>query len=110
MKGVDFQAQIRRGLRLQHPFLKRSRELFAAHLPDGTVKRHALIVLPLFKSMEFIDATAEQRTAWFEIFSAYCIESPRNNGVLLAIRDGQFDERLISLVRSTNEKIQGYPQ
>jgi len=110
MQGVDFEAQIRRGLRLQHPFLKRSRELFAAHLPDGAVKRHALFVLPLFKSMDFIDATAEQRTAWFEIFSAYCIESPRDNGVLLAFRDGQFDERLISLVRSTNQKIQRYPQ
>lgn len=110
MKGVDFEAQMRRGLRLQHPFLKRSREIFAAHLPDSMMKRHSLFVLPLFKSMDFMNATIEQRTTWFEIFSAYCIESPQDNGILLALRDGQFDERLIALVEATNEKVQEYPQ
>jgi hypothetical protein len=109
MKGVDFEAQMRRGLRLQHPFLKRSRDLFAAHLPDGIVKRHALFVLPMFQSMDFIRATPEQRAAWFDIFSAYCIESPRDNGILLAFRDGQFDEKLIALVQATKEKMQDYP-
>jgi hypothetical protein len=110
MKGVDFQAQMRRGLRLQHPFLTRSREIFAAHLPDGIVKKNSLFVLPLFQSLDFIDATPEQRAAWFEIFSAYCVESPRDKGILLALRDGQFDEKLIALVEATSDKMQDYPQ
>jgi hypothetical protein len=67
-------------------------------------------VLPLFKSMNFIQATTQQRTEWFEIFSAYCIESPSDKGLLLALRDGQFDEKLIALVEATNEKMQEYPE
>jgi hypothetical protein len=110
MKGVDFEAQMRRGLRLQHPFLTRSREIFAAHLPDGIVKRNSLFVLPLFRSVDFIDATPEKRAAWFEIFSAYCVESPHDKGILLALRDGKFDETLIALVEATNERVQDYPQ
>lgn len=110
MKGVDFEAQMRRGLRLQHPFLKRSREIFAAHLPDGIVKRNALFVLPLFKSADFIQSTPLQRTEWFEIFSGYCIESPADKGILLALRDWEFDEKLIALVQATNEVLREYPQ
>lgn len=110
MKGVDFEAQMRRGLRLQHPFLKRSREIFAAHLPDGPVKRHSMFVLPLFKSKDLVGSTLDQRAEWFEVFSAYCAESPADKGILLALRDGQFDQKLIELVEATNKELREYPQ
>ncbi len=110
MQGVDLDAQMRRGMRLRHPFLGRSREIFAAHLPDSLTKRHSLFILPLFTSSNFLDATPEERASWFEIFSAYCIESRRDKGILLAFRDGNFDERLIALIEKTREKLQDYPR
>lgn len=109
MKGVDLEGQMRHGLRLQHPFLKRSREIFAAHLPDGPVRRYALFVLPRLRSRHFIEATAEIRKQWFEIFSAYCIESEQDQGILLALRDRSFDERLIAIIKAMKEKGQEYP-
>ena len=109
MKGVDLEGQMKRGMRLQHPFLARSREIFAAHLPDGMMKRHALFVVPLLGSRDFIEATPEQRASWFEIFSAYCIESPRDKGLLLAFRAPDFDERLIALIETVRESLGDYP-
>ena len=98
LKGVNFQELLRKGNRLQHPFLKQSRELFAAHLPDGPVKRHAMFVLPRLRSAHFIDAAPEVRRNWFQIFSAYCIESEADGGVLFAFKDPSFDERMISIL------------
>lgn len=109
MKEVDLEGQMRHGLRLQHPFLKRSREIFAAHLRDGPVRRHALFVLPRLRSQHFIEATAETRKQWFEIFSAYCIESEQDKGILLALKDRSFDERLIAIIDLMKEKGQDYP-
>lgn len=109
MKGVDLEAQMKRGMRMQHPFLARSREIFAAHLPDGMMKRHALFVLPLLTSQHFINATPDERASWFEIFSAYCIESPRDKGIVLAFRSPDFDERLIAMVESMKESLGDYP-
>jgi hypothetical protein len=109
MKDVDLEGQMRRGMRLQHPFLKRSREIFAAHLPDGPVRRHALFVLPRLRSHHFIEATPETRKKWFEIFSAYCIESEADKGIVLALKDPSFDERLIGIIQAMREKDQEYP-
>src|SRR6266700_670209 len=109
MKGVDFEGQMRRGMRLQHPFLKRSREIFASHLPDGPVRRHALFVLPRLRSHHFIEATPETRKKWFEIFSGYCIESETDKGILLALKDPLFDEKLIGIIDAMREKDQEYP-
>ena len=109
MKGVDLDGQMKRGMRLQHPFLARSREVFAAHLPDGMLKRHSLFILPLLTAPDFVDATPDQRASWFEIFSAYCIESPRDKGILLAFRSPDFDERLIDVLDTLREKLGDYP-
>jgi hypothetical protein len=109
MQGVDFDAQLRKGMRLQHPFLRRSREIFAAHLPDGPARRYALFVLPRLRSTHFIDATPEIRQSWFRVFSVYCIESEEDKGVLFALKDGDFDHRLIAILEAMRQKGQEYP-
>jgi hypothetical protein len=109
MKGVDFHEQMRKGMRLQHPFLKRSREIFAAHLPDGPVKRDSLFILPRLSSHHFTDATPDTRKSWFEIFSAYCIESDEHRGILLALKEPDFDEELIAILEAMKENGEEYP-
>jgi len=109
MKGVDFNEQMRKGMRLQHPFLKRSREIFAAHLPDGPAKQHSLFILPRLASRHLLEADLETRSQWFEIFSAYCIESAEDKGVLLAFRDPDSDERMIAILDAMREADQEYP-
>ena len=110
MKGVDFKEQMRRGARLRHPFLKRSGEIFAAHLPDGPARRYSPFVLPRFRSQHFTEVTPDVRRQWFELFSAYCIESEADRGILLAFRDGDFDERLIALLETMKQDGEEYPQ
>ena len=110
MQGVDLAAMMQKGQRLQHPFLKRSREVFAAHLPDSPAKRYSPFVLPRLRSQHFLDATPDQRKTWFELFSGYCIESEADRGILLAIRDGEFDERLIEVLEAMRADSGEYPQ
>ncbi len=109
MSGVDFAEQLQRGNRLQHPFLRRSREIFAAHLPDGPVKRYAIFALPRLRSNHFLEATAEERSGWFEVFSSYCIESEADRGILFAFKDANFDERLTAIVDSMQESGLEFP-
>ena len=109
MKGVDLPGMMQKGQRLQHPFLKRSREVFAAHLPDGPAKRYAPFVLPRLQSRHFLESTPDQRRTWFELFSGYCIESEADRGILLAMRDGEFDERLIKVLEAMREDGEEYP-
>ncbi|QEE28344.1 hypothetical protein FTW19_10240 [Terriglobus albidus] len=109
MKGTDFAAMIRKGARLQHPFLAKSREIFAAHLPDGPAKKHSMFVLPRFNSSHFLDASPDDRQRWFEIFSAYCIESEQDRGILLAFRDPNFDERMVALLEEIKKDGDEYP-
>ena len=73
------------------------------------MKRHSLFILPLFSSSHLVDASPERRATWFEIFSAYCIESPKDKGVLLAVRDPEFDETMSELVEAVHEKLGEYP-
>lgn len=109
MKGVDLEGQMKSAMRLQHPFLARSREIFASHLPDSVMKRHSFFILPLLTTQDFVGATPDERASWFEIFSAYCVESPRDKGILLAFRSADFDSRLIALIETMREKSGEYP-
>jgi hypothetical protein len=110
MKGVNFEEQLRKGNRLLHPFLKRSREVFAAHLADGPAKRHSLFVLPRLRSAHFVDTTPEIRSSWFQVFSAYCIESEVDRGILFCFKEGNFDDRLIAILDSMRENGWEFPQ
>ncbi len=110
MKGVDFDELLRKGNRLQHPFLKASRELFAAHLTDGPAKRHAIFVLPKLRSAHFFEATPEIRSRWLQIFSAYAIESEADRGVLFCFKEPKFDERLIAILDAMREEGWQDPQ
>jgi hypothetical protein len=109
MKGVNFEEQMSRGMRLQHPFLKQSREAFAEHLPDSPAKRHSMFVLPRFASGHLVTATEQQRKKWFELFSGYCIESEAERGVLLVLRHPDFDDELIKILEAMREEKKEYP-
>jgi hypothetical protein len=108
MKGVDFREQMRKGMRLQHPFLARSRELFAAHLADGPVKRHSLFVLPRLTGPHFADATPATRATWFQVFSCYCAEIEDQGGILLAMKEPDFDDTLIEIIEAMKEAEKEY--
>ncbi len=110
MQGVDFNAQLRQGFRYKHPFLKRSKEVFAAHLSNEAIKRGAPFILPRLRSQHFFDATPEERAKWFEIFAGYCIESQADKGLLLALKDPKFDEKLVFLLEAMEGKGMGYFQ
>ena len=109
MQGMDMEGQMAKGMRLQHPFLRRSREVFGAHLPDGPVKRHALFIAPKLNSQDVVAATANTRAAWFELFSAYLSECPENRGILLMLRNPEFDEELISLLQAMRDGGKEFP-
>jgi hypothetical protein len=51
-------------------------------------------------SRNFVDATADQRQIWFELFDAYFIESKPDAGIVLACKDPDFDERLAAILES----------
>lgn len=83
--------------------------MFGAHLPDGVLKRHALFIAPKLNSQDVVAATANVRAEWFQLFSAYLSECPENKGVLLMLRDPEFDESLIELLEGMRDDGKEFP-
>lgn len=81
-------------------FLEKSKELFGEPFRDDPSYEGLPFVLPLLSSTSFVEATTEQRAQWFEVFDGYCIESRKDKGVLLALRDPGFDDALIEILKA----------
>lgn len=50
-----------------------------------------MFVLPLLTSASVLEATGDERARWFGVFDGYWIESKPDNGLLLVMKDPQFD-------------------
>jgi hypothetical protein len=85
---------------LQDGFLAKSKKLFGKPFENDPAYRGMLFILPLMTSRNFVDATADQRQIWFELFDAYFIESKPDAGIVLACKDPDFDERLAAILES----------
>lgn len=60
-------------------------------------------ILPLLSSQSLLDGTSEQREEWFSVFDGYLMESKQDHGMVLAVKDAQFDQPLIELVKEMPE-------
>ena len=109
MKGGDIEAKVAAAYSMQDQFLSKSKEVFGELIRDEPSFRGIPFVLPLLKSADFFRATPEQRARWFEVFDVYCAESKEDKGILLALKDTEFDDSLISMVRQLREKDMVYP-
>jgi hypothetical protein len=99
LKDVDVDARMAIAYSLQDKFLKQSKESFGERFREDPAYPGIPYILPLLKSEDFFNATAEQRAQWFQVFEVYCIESKPDKGVLLALKDADFDDALGELVK-----------
>ena len=109
IEGADTDAMMARLGSLQAPFLKRSKELFAADLLDDPQYSGLLFALPLLGSNEFFSATPEDRAAWFSLFDVYLRESPEDGGMLLA-SSKDLEDDLEELLTAMRRDGLEYPQ
>lgn len=94
---------------LQDKFLNQSKEVFGELIRDHTSYKGIPFILPLLKSPDFFRATPEQRVRWFEVFDVYCTESKEDKGILLALKDTEFDDSLIAIVKQLKDQGMVYP-
>jgi hypothetical protein len=93
---------------MKDPFLAKSKELFGEPLQDDPSFEGLSFVLPFLNSADFFQATPEEREIWFGLFDGYCIESKADKGLLLALKDPDFDEHLINILKSMEESGERY--
>ena len=88
---------------LRDAFLAKSKERFGEPFQSDPSYKGLMFVLPLFTSETLVQSTPEQRAAWFDVFDGYLMESKVDRGVLLAIKQPDFDETLIALVEGLRD-------
>ena len=94
----SMQGEINAAYSLRDKFLKQSKEAFGEPFRGDASYKGLMFVLPLFTSASLVQATPEQREAWFAIFDGYLIESKVDTGLVLALKEPQFDEELMILL------------
>jgi hypothetical protein len=90
----DIDAQLRKLHSMQTPWLKQSKEIFGEPLREEGFFQGVPFILPRLDATDFMTATEEKLKEWFGVFGAYCIESEKDKGLLLAVGDPDFDETL----------------
>lgn len=95
---------------LQDPFLNQLRDVFGEPFRNEPSYPGMLFVLPLFDSRAMLSSTAEERKIWFDIFGSYLIESVRDKGILLAVKDPEFDDRLVAILQQMELDGRTYPK
>ena len=94
----DFDAQFRKLHSMQAPWLKQSKEVFGESIREEALYQGVPFILPKLDAAAFTSATPDQLAAWFGVFHAYCIESEKDKGLLLAVRDPDVDEPLQAIL------------
>ena len=84
VENSDLDAMMATTHALGSPFLKLSKEMFAADLADDPQFPGILYALPLLGSQDFFAAKPETLEQWFSLFTVYLRESPEDKGCLLA--------------------------
>jgi hypothetical protein len=88
---------------LRDNFLAHSKEVFGEPFRKTPSYKGLVFVLPLLSSASLLEATVEQRALWFSVFDGYFCESKLDRGVLLALKNPDFDDELIEIVRTMKE-------
>ena len=104
----DTDAMVGRLNALKAPFLKQSKEMFAADLQDDPQYPGLLFILPLLGSQDFFSATATEVSDWFSLFKLYLRESPEDKGMLLATSE-DFEDDLKDLLQLMRAEGLEYP-
>jgi hypothetical protein len=99
IEGKDMDAMVKRLSALQAPFLKQSKELFAADLVEDPQYPGLLFALPLLGTKEFFGASPELLDSCFSLFTFYLRESPEDGGILLATQK-EFEDDLTELLET----------
>ncbi len=94
----DFDAQFRKLHSMQAPWLKKSKEVFGEPIREEALYQGVPFILPKLDAAAFTAAKPEQLEAWFSVFHACCIESEKDKGLLLAVKDPDFDETLQAIL------------
>lgn len=106
--NADVDGMVNRLQALQSPFLKQSKEMFAADLQEDPQYPGLLFTLPLLSSQDFFAATPAEVTDWFSLFKLYLRESPEDKGMIMATSEG-FEEDLEDLLKQMQSEDLEYP-
>lgn len=88
---------------LRDRFLAKSKEVFGAAYRDDPSYKGLLFVVPLFTAQVLVTAQAEQRAEWFNVFEGYMTESAADRGVLLAMKEPEFDGELAEILHGMGD-------
>lgn len=105
---IDVEAVLHGTMALNDRFLPHTKAVFGEGLSASIDPDIVSFVLPLFETRHLINATPEQRAAWFEVFDVYCRESPRDKGILLAFRK-DFRTLLLAVLQGLEQDGHQYP-
>ena len=94
------------GLAFEDPWLAASKKVFGEPFKDSASFDGLPFILPLLTSASLLDATADERKRWFELFDGYWIESKPDKGMLLVLKDPDFDLELVELIDQM--RLDGY--
>lgn len=108
IESTDINAMMAKLSSLQAPFLKRSKELFAADLVEDPQYPGLLFALPLLGSRDFFAAEADDIDEWFSLFDIYMRESPEDGGVILA-SSKDLEQDLTDLLTAMRDEGMEYP-
>ena len=98
--GPEMEDMMARLHALKVPFLKQSKEMFAADLEEDPQYPGLLFTLPLLSSEDFFATGTEEIERWFKLFHVYWRESPEDKGVILASRgdiEGDLEDVLLDM-------------
>ena len=93
---------------LQAPFLKQSKEIFAADLKEEPEYPGLLFAVPLLGVQDVFAATPDEVQQWFSLFKVYLRESPEDKGMVLATSE-DIEQDLDELLKQMAEEGLKYP-
>jgi hypothetical protein len=105
----DFEAKLSSVFSMKDGFLKKSKEVFGEPLRADPAYDGIPFVIPLLRAEDLLSASAETREEWFGVFDGYCLESKADKGLLLAMKDQDFNEKLRQLLVTMRNDGLEYP-
>lgn len=96
----DIEGQVQATYSMKDSFLQASKNLFGKPFEHLPIYQGIRFVLPILSSKDWIAANSENRERYLQLFDGMFWESPRDGGMLLALKDATFDRRLVEILRS----------
>jgi hypothetical protein len=99
----NMQSDIDAAYSLRDAFLAKSKATFGKPFMKDPAYRGMAFILPLLSSQSILNATPEQREEWFGVFDGYFLESKQDRGMVLVLKDSEFDQTLNELLQKMAE-------